>query len=531
MPKPKKDETQESFVSRFMSDNDMEKEYPDMKQRLAIAYQEWRDRNKKEDDSLLPRGHPLEIKKYENINFKPTDAMANNAKRALEVRKKKPPSQRGMTSVGLKRASQLINKETLSPETVRRMYSFFSRHEIDKQSSTWQDKGKGWQAWMGWGGDAGFAWCRRLVQAMDKEDNKKGINNSELTQDYLNSLEKKEFEFEIKEVNEEKGYFIGTASPFNNIDDGDDMVLSSVVPRNQNKKVPFLLQHTFGTEHGELILYESKNALMCKAELYMHKLENGNPIFPEAYRTHIIAKKGMLKLSIGYKTLDREYKVIDGRNIRLLKDIDIKEVSRVTVPMNKDAIVNPSEVKSIHKRGDKMSDETKAMDMQSMMAYEDADRKMNQMVYAFKRSNYNTMMDPAMAMPAKMEVIRKNCAYILENYPRMAEAYMKMYHGEDGMMKKEFDIELESKEFEDIESKAGAKIGKETRSQMMKAYRMMEDAMKEFKAMISPEMQQDPEKVKDPEGKKEDENIEVKSSLNNILNDINQKIGGSDSNG
>jgi hypothetical protein len=115
--------------------------------------------------------------KYDHIDLKPTEAMANNAKRALEVRSQKPASQRGMTSVGLARARQLINRETLSPDTVRRMLSFFQRHEVDKQGSTWSEQGKGWQAWQGWGGDAGFSWARARVKQMDVVDETEELDN------------------------------------------------------------------------------------------------------------------------------------------------------------------------------------------------------------------------------------------------------------------------------------------------------------------------------------------------------------------
>lgn len=97
--------------------------------------------------------------------FIPTQQMANNARLALQVRARKPPSQRGMTSVGLARAHQLIAREPLSLHTVKRMASFFARHEVDKLGKTWRDRGKGWQAWMGWGGDAGWAWAKRIVKS------------------------------------------------------------------------------------------------------------------------------------------------------------------------------------------------------------------------------------------------------------------------------------------------------------------------------------------------------------------------------
>lgn len=109
--------------------------------------------------------------KYAHINFKPNATMARNARRALDVRSKKPPSERGMTPVGLARARDLISRRDLSPDTVRRMKAYFDRHEVDKRGATWDEQGKGWQAWQGWGGDAGYAWARARVRQMEAADN------------------------------------------------------------------------------------------------------------------------------------------------------------------------------------------------------------------------------------------------------------------------------------------------------------------------------------------------------------------------
>ncbi len=102
-------------------------------------------------------------------SYIPNDRMASNARRALEVRAGKPPSQRGMTAVGLARARDIQNKKALSPETVRRMKAYFDRHEVDKQGATWDQQGKGWQAWMGWGGDEGRTWANAIVERLNKE--------------------------------------------------------------------------------------------------------------------------------------------------------------------------------------------------------------------------------------------------------------------------------------------------------------------------------------------------------------------------
>ena len=114
----------------------------------------------------------IELAKYDGIDFTPPEGAREAAKRALNVRETKPPSQRGMTPVGIARARDLQNGVKLSPDTVRRMKAFFDRHEVDKKGATFGEQGKGWQAWNGWGGDAGYAWARKVVGQMEARDNK-----------------------------------------------------------------------------------------------------------------------------------------------------------------------------------------------------------------------------------------------------------------------------------------------------------------------------------------------------------------------
>jgi lambda family phage portal protein len=117
----------------------------------------------------------IELGKYDGIDFTPPEGAREAAKRALDVREKKPASQKGMTPVGIARARDLINGVRFSPDTIRRMKAFFDRHEIDKKGATWDEQGKGWQAWNGWGGDAGYAWARKVVRQMEARDNDKEL--------------------------------------------------------------------------------------------------------------------------------------------------------------------------------------------------------------------------------------------------------------------------------------------------------------------------------------------------------------------
>jgi lambda family phage portal protein len=114
----------------------------------------------------------IELAKYDGIDFTPPEGAREAAKRALDVRETKPPSQRGMTPVGIARARDLMNGVKLSPDTVRRMKAFFDRHEVDKKGATFGEQGKGWQAWNGWGGDAGFSWAKKVAGQMEARDKK-----------------------------------------------------------------------------------------------------------------------------------------------------------------------------------------------------------------------------------------------------------------------------------------------------------------------------------------------------------------------
>jgi len=102
----------------------------------------------------------------EDLNLKPTESMASNARRGLELRRK---FGRGGTAVGVARARDLVNRSNLSPSTVLRMYSFFSRHEVDKQGKDWNNSERpsnGKIAWLLWGGDSGFAWSKSKRNAI-----------------------------------------------------------------------------------------------------------------------------------------------------------------------------------------------------------------------------------------------------------------------------------------------------------------------------------------------------------------------------
>jgi len=107
----------------------------------------------------------------QDLDLKPTQQMADNAARGLELREKHG---KGGTSVGVARARDIKNRANLSPETVKRMHSFFSRHQGNQAGG---EDDAGYIAWMLWGGDAGKAWSARKAAQIDKNESARRAAN------------------------------------------------------------------------------------------------------------------------------------------------------------------------------------------------------------------------------------------------------------------------------------------------------------------------------------------------------------------
>jgi len=121
--------------------------------------------------------------------YKPTSGMQSAARRAIKLKEQGKAKGAG-TMVGWTRAGQLARGETLSLSTVKRMYSFFSRHEVDKKGKDWdnsENPSNGKIMWLAWGGDAGFSWSRKIVER--EKNMKKSIGSNELVEEIKDILE------------------------------------------------------------------------------------------------------------------------------------------------------------------------------------------------------------------------------------------------------------------------------------------------------------------------------------------------------
>ena len=105
------------------------------------------------------------------VDLKPTTAMAAEAERGLAWRDE---FNRGGTEVGVARARDIKNRKNLSPDTVKRMKSYFARHEVDKKGEGFSPGEQGYPsagriAWALWGGDPGQSWANRKSDELDNE--------------------------------------------------------------------------------------------------------------------------------------------------------------------------------------------------------------------------------------------------------------------------------------------------------------------------------------------------------------------------
>jgi HK97 family phage portal protein len=110
-------------------------------------------------------------KALSDIDTVPTDGMVAEAIKGLEWRKE---FGRGGTAVGVARATSIKNKERLSISTIKRMHSFFSRHEVDKQAEGFNSGEEGYPsagrvAWALWGGNAGQTWAKKKRDQIERE--------------------------------------------------------------------------------------------------------------------------------------------------------------------------------------------------------------------------------------------------------------------------------------------------------------------------------------------------------------------------
>jgi HK97 family phage prohead protease len=187
--------------------------------------------------------------KYDHIDFTPPAGVREEAAKGLAWRSEYG---RGGTEVGIARGRDLSNGVSISPDTARRMKAYFDRHEIDKQGKGWSPGEDGFPsngriAWALWGGDAGYAWSRKLVEQMnaaDEENRSMAIERRSLYEEESAELPLLRIETRA-EGDTESRWIVGYAAKFgvNSLDLGDfveriDPGAFGIVAERRGRKKP-----------------------------------------------------------------------------------------------------------------------------------------------------------------------------------------------------------------------------------------------------------------------------------------------------
>lgn len=280
--------------------------------------------------------------------FTPTAEMRAEAERGLQWRREHG---RGGTEVGVARARDIANGRDLPIDTVRRMVSYFARHEVDKQATGWSSGEDGFPsagriAWALWGGDPGRAWANRIAAQNDEgraampDD---VIDIDEIRRAFARGDERERFwvRLEERQVDEVDGRprLTGLASVFNErarvrLQDGrvvHEEVTRSAFNNTLNRGDIFLLwQHDWTqplarTGAGNLQLRVTDDGLAYDATLPDTQAARDAA---ELVRTGVVSE-----MSFGFTIPsggDRVTVEQDGTLLRSLLDVKLHEVSLVS---------------------------------------------------------------------------------------------------------------------------------------------------------------------------------------------------------
>ena len=124
------------------------------------------------------------------------------------------------------------------------MYSFFSRHEVDKKAEGFRKGEKGYPsngriAWALWGGDPGFSWSKKKRKEIEKQENRSDMN-----------IERRNFvleDLEIRELDNNEKKIIGYAAVFgslsNDLGNFRELIDPKAFDGRTDDDVRFLINH------------------------------------------------------------------------------------------------------------------------------------------------------------------------------------------------------------------------------------------------------------------------------------------------
>ena len=323
IPTPKYNETEEQFIDRCMIDETMVNEYDD-DQRLAICIAQIE-----------------EVREVSDIDLTPTQGMIEEAEKALEWRKE---FGRGGTDVGVGTANAIIENK-ITPERVKRMFSYLSRHEVDKKGEGFNAGEDGYPsagriAWGLWGGDAAFTWSENKTKKIKMEENK-GMESAPQEMRRTPETEVRTFTIENLELRAEddENVVVGYGSVFNSLSNELGGFREIIAPGAFDGRLEDDVRFLFNHDPNMLLARSTNGTLKMSIDEVGLRYEAAIPDTSVGRDIITLLKNNTLsENSFAFVVEDDSWEVKEGMNVRTINKVSmLADISLVSYPAYSDA--------------------------------------------------------------------------------------------------------------------------------------------------------------------------------------------------
>ena len=417
------------------------------------------------------------------MSYKPNKGMQEEAERAIRWVE---DGRKGGTRIGKIRARQIARGENLSEDTVKRMYSFFSRQESVKDAEGFEPGEDGYPspgrvAWGLWGGDPGYSWSKNIVEQLKNRGFNMNLITRELVLETRNGYEYEgngEKEYEEKE-NDLFTFVVSTPE----VDRYGTIIVPSGIDYTAYLNNPIVLaQHDSDQWPIGRCLGFAMNGENLEATIQVECVtEEGKKL------TKLINAGFVKAVSVGIIPTEYEEQTIDGNKVTVYTKSELVEFSVVSVPANRQALLKKSLKNLIKDSLNKYKKETRMLTPE--IEAKIADELLPAIKEAFIAEVINLGFSPEEAevsvnafitagVPPMLAVLKGEAAPAVEPEvapePEAAEPPVEVVAEEEVMAS-----------FKGIETRVGKKIAASTQAQIAEGMDMINKGYKTIKQAVS----------------------------------------------
>jgi len=410
------------------------------------------------------------------MSYKPNKGMQEEAERAIRWVEE---GRKGGTRIGKIRARQIARGENLSEDTVKRMYSFFSRQEGVKDAEGFEPGEAGYPspgrvAWGLWGGDPGFSWSKNIVEQLKN----RGFNMNLITRELVletrdgYEYEGKEGEYEEKE-NDIFTFVVSTPE----VDRYGTIIVPSGIDYTAYLANPIVLaQHDSDQWPIGRCLGFAMNGENLEATIQVECVtEEGKKL------TKLINAGFVKAVSVGIIPTEYEEQTIDGKKVTVYTKSELVEFSVVSVPANRQALIKKSLKTLIQDSIQKYKKEKR------MLTPEIAAKIQDELLPAIKEAFINEVVNLGFSpeeadasvtafidagAPAMLAILQGDAPAVAE--PEVAPEPAA-----------EPPVEVVAESFEVPETRVGKKIAASTQAQIAEGMDLIQNGYKKIKQAVS----------------------------------------------